>query len=328
MKILSYSDKITNAEMPVTKKLQKLGTVKISAVETTPVVWQGHFLRFEWMRSSAWDSFHKQRDVGFYRFYDMETEEPVGADFAFDRLFGCCYAENGVMYAHGVRGRKIDHDIKSNAETTTNVIDVFWSSDLMNWESKTALVLPEYLRVFNTSVCKGKDGKYVMAIEIAGPHEIVGPHYKCVFAVSDDLLSWELLPIEDHLFRKDRYTACPAIRYFDGFYYVVYLESLPYSRYVPYIVRSADLINWEVSVKNPFMFYDDGDKAVIHPERFTEDELNFINNSVNCNNSDVDFCEFEGKTYILYSWGNQHGKEFLGLATYDGGLEEFLESYF
>ena len=82
MKILSYSDKITNAEMPITKKLQKLGTLKISAVETTPVVWNGRFLRFEWMRSSAWDSFHKQRDVGFYRFYDMEFSLQLDLMFA------------------------------------------------------------------------------------------------------------------------------------------------------------------------------------------------------------------------------------------------------
>ena len=321
MKILSYSDKITNAEMPIAKKLQKLGTLKISAVETTPVVWHRRLLRFEWMRASTWDTVHQQREVGFYRFYDMETEQAVGADFAFDHSFGCCYEENGVMYAHGARGCL-------DAAHASNVIDVFWSSDLVNWESRTAIVLPESLRVFNTSVCKGKDGKYVMAIEIAGPHDMVGPHYKCIFAVSDDLLTWELLPIDEHLFRKDRYTACPSIRYFDGFYYVVYLEALPYSRYVPYIVRSEDLLNWEISVKNPFMFYDDGDKQVIHPERFTEEELAFINNSVDCNNSDVDFCEFEGKTYVLYSWGNQHGKEFLALALYDGGLREFLQSYF
>ena len=99
-------------------------------------------------------------------------------------------------------------------------------------------------------------------------------------------------------------------------------------RYVPYIVRSADLLSWEVAVRNPLMFFDDDDKKLPDPARFTEEERTRIANAVDCNNSDVDFCEYRGETYILYSWGNQHGTEFLALAKYAGGLEEFLKSYF
>jgi len=315
---LNYVEAIKKAKSPRIKRIEKCGTLKISAVEATPVVWEGRLLRFEWMRSDSWDTVHKQREVGFYRFFDMETETPVGAEFGHDHAFGCCYTEDGTMYAHGVRG----------SAGATNVIDVLWSRDLINWEMRTALVLPDYLKVFNTSVCKGENGRYVMAIEISGPKELVGPYYKCVFAISDDLLSWELLPIDDYIYRKEKYSACPSIRYFDGFYYMVYLDVMPYARYVPYIIRSKNLLDWEIAVRNPFMFFDEDDKIVIHPERFTEDELRFIENAVDCNNSDVDFCEFKGKTYILYSWGNQHGTEFLALATYDGGLEAFLKSYF
>ena len=36
----------------------------------------------------------------------------------------------------------------------------------------------------------------------------------------------------------------------------------------------------------------------------------------------------KGKTVIMYSWGNQHGKEFLAMAEYDGSLQELLESFF
>jgi hypothetical protein len=46
------------------------------------------------------------------------------------------------------------------------------------------------------------------------------------------------------------------------------------------------------------------------------------------NNSDVDLCEFQGKTVIYYSWGNQQGKEFLAEAVYEGALEGLLRSYF
>ncbi len=316
--LLDHIERIRNAETPVRKEIEKCGTLKISAVETTPIVWKGRLLRFEWLRSAEWDSVHKQREQGSYIFFDMETEEAVGEEFGFDHAFGCCYEEDGIMYAYGVRG----------SGGGTNVIDMFWSKDLKQWEMREAIVIPRNLSIFNTSVCRGADGKYAIAIEICGPEELVGPGFKSIFALSDDLFNWELLPIESHIYRKETYSACPSIRYFDGFYYMVYLDVLPFSRYVTYIVRSRDLLQWEVGVRNPFMFFDSNDKKVIHPELFTEQELHFIENAVDCNNSDVDFCEYNGKTIILYSWGNQHGKEFLAMATYDGGLEELLKSYF
>ena len=68
--------------------------------------------------------------------------------------------------------------------------------------------------------------------------------------------------------------------------------------------------------------------CLIRPERFTEEELSYIENAVNCNNSDFDLCDHGGKTLITYSWGNQYGKEFLALAEYDGSSEEFLKSFF
>ena len=60
----------------------------------------------------------------------------------------------------------------------------------------------------------------------------------------------------------------------------------------------------------------------------TEKEKEYMQTAFNCNNSDIDFCDFNGKTIITYSWGNQHGKEFLALAEYEGSLKELLESHF
>ena len=44
-----YKIPLETASMPTRKRLKKLGTVKINAVETTPVVWNGRLLRFEWV---------------------------------------------------------------------------------------------------------------------------------------------------------------------------------------------------------------------------------------------------------------------------------------
>jgi hypothetical protein len=245
----------------------------------------------------------------------METETPL-CEFAEDHSFGCCYTENDEMYVIGVRG-----------EGGGNILDRFVSSDLVNWECKTALVFLKDICLYNTSICQA-DGEYIMAIEIGGTHEAVGRPFTCVFARSYDRISWSLLDMMEYSYSRDRYTACPCIRYIDGFYYMIYLESAPHHRWLPYIVRSRDLKTFELGLTNPILWPDDEDKQVICPERFTKQELDYIENAVNCNNSDFDLCDYKGKTLITYSWGNQYGKEFLALAEYEGSSKEFLESFF
>ena len=314
--LLDFEKTLKTAEMPVRKTMRKLGTVKVNTVETTPVVWDEKLLRFEWVRSEAWGGEGGvTRKFGCYQFVDMETEESLG-EFAEDHSFGCCYAENGKMYAYGTRGGG-----------GGNVIDAFASTDLKTWEQWPVLTFPEDVRLFNTSVCKG-DGKYVMAIEVGGKHPMVGVPFTCVFAESTDLVNWTLLDPMEYSYSRDRYTACPCLRYVDGFYYMIYLEGLPCHRWVPYIVRTRDLREFELGVQNPIMWFDAEDKRLLYPDRLSDADKEKIANAVNCNNSDFDLCDYQGKTVITYSWGNQFGKEFLALAEYDGTSAEFLQSFF
>lgn len=60
----------------------------------------------------------------------------------------------------------------------------------------------------------------------------------------------------------------------------------------------------------------------------SEEERAHIAAAKNINNSDVEVCEFEGKTIIYYSWGNQQGTEFLAYARYNGPVKEFLTGFF
>ena len=246
----------------------------------------------------------------------METEEEVGSPFAYAHAFGCAYEENGTVYCHGVRG---------NAGAT-RFLDVFRSDDLIHWEMQTALMLPEELRIFNTSVCRGACG-YVMAVEVDGPSEVIGKPYTILFAQSKDLMHWELIP-DAVPYLTERYTACPSIRYADGYYYMVYLERLPFARWIPYIVRTRDFRQFEPGLINPFLTMSPEDKLLFRPEAWSDEARHRVEQAVNCNNSDVDFCEFQKKTVILYSWGNQHGTEYLARAEYDGPLNEFLASFF
>ncbi len=310
-----YNSLITS-NIPAKKRAKKLGTLDIGVVEATPVVWNGRLLRFEWFRPNRNEYMEaSERTDSCYRFVDMESGEKT-PDFAFDHSFGCCYVKDGKMYVHGTRGGGGAH-----------FLDTFVSEDLIHWEQTTALEFPDDVGLFNTSVCRGKDS-YIMAIEIGGSNPIVGAPFTIVFAESDDLINWKLLPWEEHIYDRSRYTACPVIRYYDGYYYMIYLEAAPHHRWLPYIVRSSDLREFELGLTCPIMYPDDDDKKVIHPEKFTAAQLDYINNAVDCNNSDYDTCEWNGKTVILYSWGNQLGKEFLAMAEYDGSEQEYLESFF
>lgn len=55
-----------------------------------------------------------------------------------------------------------------------------------------------------------------MALEIGGPPEEAGVRFTMRFAESEDLLAWRLMD-RKRVFARDRYTACPALRYLDGF---------------------------------------------------------------------------------------------------------------
>jgi hypothetical protein len=152
-------------------------------------------------------------------------------------------------------------------------------------------------------------------------------------AFGDNLRKLDTL-IQDPIVPTEKDTAWSGttgrrdVFYCDGYYYIICLFAAPYHRWVPYIARSRDLRDFEMGTVNPIMWPDYNDKTVIHPERFTKEELDYIENAVDCNNSDIDMCEINGKTLITYSWGNQLGKEFLALAEYDGTNEEFLKSFF
>jgi hypothetical protein len=203
-------------------------------------------------------------------------------------------------------------------------VSVFRSKDMEKWEGRLALHLPGW-ELFNTSVCKA-DGRYVMAAEVGGPKEVVGVPFTIFFAESKDLLTWKLLP-QGCVYSKEKYTACPSLRYLDRHFYMLYLEARPGPAYESHIVGSRDLKRWESSRLNPVLAFSDEDKRIANP-KLTAEQRKAVSQAKDINNSDLDLCEFEGKTIIYYSWGNQQGREFLAEAVYDGTLASFLRGFF
>lgn len=288
--------------------IRKLGTLDLDMVETTPVVFRDRLYRFEYVRPSY--PANKPRE-SYFRFIDVQTARVTPA-FAAGYDLGCAVADGDTMWVFGVN----DWDGES--------IVAFHSTDLGHWESLEVLTLPRW-GLFNTSVCKAGQ-RYVMAIEVGRPPEVVGVPFTMRFAESSDLRRWTLLP-DDRVFTKDRYSACPSIRYLNGRFYMTYLEAKPGPSYETHVVRSEELICWESSPLNPVLRASPDDKTIANPN-LTDDQRAKIAGANDLNNSDLDLCEFRGKTIITYSWGNQQGTEFLAEAVYDGSLASFLKAFF
>ena len=310
--MLSYPD---TQPWPVPPAIRKLGTLKCDIVETTPIVFHDELYRFEYVRAGEGMSRKCAGERPRFQFFHVRTDfghEP----FAWDHHLGSAFTDGGVMYVQGLRD-----------QWSADTLHFFRSTDLDHWEQYAELTLPGY-KIFNTNVCK-KDGAYILLMEVVDPTLPQAVPFTFRFARSTDMTNWELLP-NDYVFQPDRYSGGPAIYTLpdDPHYYVLYLEAYPCERYANSIARSLDLKTWEYSPINPVLMYEpEKDKQIASPF-LTPDERERIARALDVNNSDMEMCEYLGRTIIYYSWGNQHGNEFLAEACYEGPMAELIHSYF
>jgi hypothetical protein len=255
--------------------------------ELSPIVWKGRLCHLACVRPATGGT----KSDYFLELSDAETGE-ILAKFAEGYSLACAHVNNGIFYAFASR---FEND-------NWNDVTMFKSSDLINWESKLALE-QENEHIFNTSVCECPDG-FVMAYESDDPKY---PAFTVKFAVSDNLENWKKVP--DAIFGTNRYTACPCIRYANGYYYVLYLENRsPRHYYETNITRSKDLKRWELSSANP----------VLRPTQ--------IDDCINA--SDPEIVEFNGKTYIYYSVGDQLTWMNIKRAVYYSSMKDFFEYWY
>ncbi|MCG3199930.1 MAG: hypothetical protein GHCLOJNM_04458 [bacterium] len=288
-------------------EIVKMGTIDCDLVETTPVVFKGHLYRFEWVRAN-----YSGNEIGnHFRLVDVERQTAT-PPFAKGYMFGSAFVENDTAYVTGT--------LKSDSGDR---IDLFVSRDLEHWETRSVHGGPEW-GIFNTSLCKA-DGKYVLMFEIDKPADQAGAAFTARFLESSDLVRWNLTPPECN-YAKDRYTAPHCLRWLDGWYFDFYLEAGP-GFYEMRVVRSKDLIHWESSPLNPVLHHSEEDRKAANP-KLSADQRERIAQAVNLNNSDIDFCEHNGRLVIYYSWGNQQGIEHLAEAYYQGTEQDFLKGWF
>ena len=296
-------------------EIKKMGAVSPNG-EMTPFVWQGKLMRLELSDPTRGVNTADSGVCALIR--DVESGA-VLSRFGHGCYYFAGYAEGDTLYVTATEMR--------GASPFSDTIRLFTSRDLVHWESRV-LLRNEGWEYFNTSLCKGAEG-YVLTLEARKPAEYVGDiPFTCFFARSKDLFSWDMCDYNDG-FPKFQYIGGPVMKYSEGYYYLIGVTELPCKRYTNYIFRTRDLKNWEVGLYNPVLMPDNADKIIspraadLSPEKIEE-----IRTGLNINNSDVDLCEFNGKTYINYAVGNQLGFYYMAEAEYDGGIAEFLKSYF
>lgn len=186
---------------------------------------------------------------------------------------------------------------------SSNGINRFVTKDLKNWKTEKVMFPEGGEYLFNNSVCRDDKG-FLMAYESNKPVQFC---YK--FARSKDLSKWEKIPGLVFTGANHEYSACPVVRYYNPFYYVIYLHApvAGHKGWISYLARSKDLENWQLCPFNPIL------EAESHEGK---------------NNSDVDIIEYEGRTYLYYAIGDQATWATIRIAMFDGTEKEFYESHF
>ncbi|MBX3257794.1 MAG: hypothetical protein KF862_26935 [Chitinophagaceae bacterium] len=235
-------------------------------------------------------------DDAYLYIEDLQNGNEV-TRFGKGHSFVTAFSEDSVLHVYALEFKNFGRIMNSSS------INHFYSTDLKSWKQAVAIQPEGGERLFNSSVCKDDKG-YIMAYESDNPVQFC---YK--FARSTDLRHWEKIKGLAFTGRKKEYAACPVIRYFAPWYYVIYLHApVPeHNGWISYMARSKDLKTWELSPFNPILEAGKGEGK---------------------NNSDVDLIEVDGKTYLFYATGDQETWGTVRVALFDGDMKLFFESCF
>ncbi len=233
--------------------------------EVTPIEWKGRLCLLECNRPASGGSLEEY----YITLKDFKTDKEL-ARFAQGYSLASAFVHNERLYIFASRYEN----------SNWNDVTLFQSDDLVKWSHKIVIKQDANEHLFNSSVCSTPDG-FILAYE---SNDREYPAFTIKFARSDNLEKWTKLP--DAVFGINRYTACPTIRFVEGFYYLLYLEHRkPRHYFETFIARSKNLKTWERSSANP----------VLRPLGLDE----------GINASDPDIIEWQGKTLLFYGVGDQ-----------------------
>lgn len=284
----TFQSIIPSAPKTHTMPVEEKKLFRRDMAEVTPIKWKGRLCLLESNRPPSGGT---KKDY-YITLKDFETDEEL-ARFA-----------EGYSLASAIVHNNQLHVFASRFENSNwNDVTMFQSVDLKKWSQKIVIKQDNDEHLFNSSVTYGPDG-FIMTYESNDPDY---PAFTIKFAQSDDLQEWTKLP--DAVFGTNRYTACPTIRYSDGFYYLLYLENRNPGHYFDtFIARSNDLKNWKLSSANPVLTAEELDEGI--------------------NASDPDIIEWKGKTMLFYGVGDQLTWMNLKYNVYSKSMKDYFKWWF
>jgi len=283
-----------NSQKPILTKLPfAFSDIGRTPMENTPVLFNSRLLLVSNNRPGGADA--KGKDAYVY-IDDLQTGKEV-ARFGQGHSFVSAYVNGKELNVFALEFTDFGRIMKSSG------IDRLTSTDLKTWKTEKVILPDGNEHLFNSSVCKDDKG-YLMAYESDKPVQFC---FK--FARSNDLSKWEKVPHLAFTGENHEYSACPVIRYFKPYYYVIYLHDkmAGHKGYISYLTRSKNLIEWELSPFNPILEAGEGEGI---------------------NNSDVDLIEYQGKTYLYYATGDQEAWGTVRVAMFNGPEKAFFENHF
>lgn len=302
----------TNWKSPWTK------TVRIpSCGEMTPFFFKGKEYRVVNRKNIAAYKCYPESfpDKGIhddhFEIYNVEEDRIMSVPL-YNCYFASAFVHDGRVYCFC-----IDYELDRPWWTARRLL-MLSSDDLITWTRPMAVIEAESNEsLFNTAVTYDGE-KFVMLYESDDPQ--YKPKFTFKFAVSKDLIHWE--KVRDAVYGRNKYVGGPALEFFDGWYYVTYVNIFPNpvdgrDNYDTRIARSRDLVNWEDapegrSVLMPTYTYPDPTRP-----HLCED-----------NASDAEYLEKDGKVVVFWNGGNQENLGGAYMSECPGTLKELFESFF
>ncbi|MEO2047853.1 MAG: hypothetical protein ABGX16_14935 [Pirellulales bacterium] len=289
--------------------LEFKGKLDSPLVEVTPFVFQDKFYLLEnwqkqWEHPGDTDGSHFTQDE--IRIRDMRTDRIVSIPLVGHGL--------GMALVHDDRVYVFAGNWGMEKKWRITEITMISSDDLVNWTDPVVVLKAEpQEKFFNVSVCHA-DQRFVMLVESNDP---AWPAFTFKYFKSGDLLHWQ--PVPNALYGKEKYCGGPALYYEGAFFYTTYLHSLGGGRYETRVTRSTDLVHWhDAPTGRPFVTFHPKNRVHrLRPPEIRE-----------TNASDVEFCQWQGKTVVYYTGGDQHYAGDLKWAEFEGSPRELLESFY
>lgn len=293
----------------------KRGYLNSPLVEVTPLSFKGEFYLLECWRSQ-WDwkevpdeSVKKEAEIWM-------AELPDGPEHYSKRRYlgrvlknctlGTAIVWDDRVYVYAVSAQHSDGG---------QAVYMTCSENMQDWTEPKKVFASPAGKIFNVAVTRDPSG-LVFLWETNGYGQ---PFTMCYGRVDGPEKDWQAGIIEGARYGMNKYTGGPAIYYFDGWYYTLYLEALGAGKYETRITRSNDLKEWHDAPSNrPFITFDPTKKNLpLRPASASEK-----------NASDAELCFHNRQTVIYFTGADQIRGGDLQWASYQGKPGQLLKMFF